>query len=230
MRTLALLFVLAITGSIVSCARLDNGSQQDKQSTIHTMDQEKTAATKAPTVVFMGNSITQSWPDFTPGFWSKPAYINRGIGGQTTDELLDRFERDVIEVEPDAVVILAGTNDIAQNNGPVPLEAVRDNIIEMCQQADEHGIRVILCSILPAMDYPWRPGLEPAEKIVRVNAWLRAYAKEMEISYVDFHSKMSDDQNGMIPELAYDGVHPNENGYQLMVEILKNAETDLFGG
>jgi len=230
MRIFKALVLIAIIGNTASCDSHANGDQQPKITTTQTMGQQKPDTTKEQKVVFMGNSITQSWPNFTPDFWSNSAFINRGIGGQTTDEILKRFERDVIDIQPDVVVILAGTNDIAQNNGPVPLEVVRDNIIEMCRQAARHDNRVVLCSILPALDYPWRPGLKPAEKIIRVNAWLRSYAKEQDISYVDFHSEMSDDQHGMIPELASDGVHPNENGYRLMIKVLRTAETDLFGG
>ena len=175
----------------------------------------------------MGNSIIQAWPNYTPDFWDQ-SKINRGIGGQTTDEMLERFERDVINPGPDVTVILAGTNDIAQNNGPVPLEVVRDNIFEMCRRAHDRDIRVILCSVLPAHDYPWHPGLKPAEKIVRLNRWLREYAAVNDITYIDFHSRMANPDNGMITDLAYDGVHPNEKGYQLMVAILKAAEPDLF--
>src|SRR6188472_941703 len=128
-------------------------------------------------VVFMGNSITQAWaPSFPTMFPGKP-YVDRGISGQTTPQMLVRFRQDVIALKPRVVVILAGTNDIAGNTGPSTLEMIEDNIASMSELAQANGIRVVLCSVLPVFDYPWKPGLEPAPKIVALNTWIRTYAK-----------------------------------------------------
>ena len=168
--------------------------------------------------VFMGNSITEGWARMRPGFFADN--IGRGISGQTSAEMLARFRPDVIELAPKAVVILAGTNDIAQNNGPIELENVMDNIASMCELARLHNIRVLLCSVLPAAAFPWREGIEPADSIIRLNAMIEAYARENGIEYVDYHSRMKDGRNGLPPEYSKDGVHPNPEGYRVMEGII----------
>ncbi len=174
-------------------------------------------------VVFMGNSITEGWaPHFPTHFPGKP-YVGRGIGGQTTPQMLVRFRQDVIALHPAAVVILAGTNDIAGNTGPSTLEMIQDNLASMTELAMAHGIRVVLSSVLPVHDYPWRPGLEPAPRIVALNAWIRRYAAERGAVYLDYHSAMADARQGMRDGLAYDGVHPNEAGYRLMAQLAERA-------
>jgi lysophospholipase L1-like esterase len=174
-------------------------------------------------VVFMGNSITEGWNRyFASEFPGKP-YINRGISGQTTPQMLVRFRQDVVALRPKAVVILAGTNDIAGNTGPSTLEMIEDNLADMSEIANANGIRVVLCSVLPVYDYPWRPGLEPAQKIVTLNAWMRRYADSTGNVYVDYHSAMRDDRNGMRADLASDGVHPNEKGYQIMAPLVEQG-------
>ena len=135
--------------------------------------------------VFMGNSITEGWARMRPVFFADNGYIGRGISGQTSAEMLARFRPDVIELAPKAVVILAGTNDIAQNNGPIELENVMDNIASMCELARLHNIRVLLCSVLPAAAFPWREGIEPADSIIRLNAMIEAYARENGIERAD---------------------------------------------
>ena len=172
-------------------------------------------------IVFMGNSITEGWPKYDPELWENSSLINRGISGQTTAQMLIRFRQDVIDLEPDAVVILAGTNDIAQNGGPVSLEFIRDNIFSMCELAAANEIEVVLCAIVPAGDYPWRPGLEPAEKIVRINNWLEEYARKKGHLFVDYHKAMATSDNAIIEDYAYDGVHPNAKGYKVMLKALK---------
>lgn len=166
--------------------------------------------------VFMGNSITEGWARMRPGFFTDNGYIGRGISGQTSAEMLARFRPDVIELTPKTVVILAGTNDIARNNGPIELENVMDNIASMCELARFHNIRVLLCSVLPATAFPWREGIEPADSIIRLNAMIEAYARDNGIEYVDYHSRMKDDRNGLPPEYSKDGVHPNPEGYRVM--------------
>lgn len=172
-------------------------------------------------VVFMGNSITEGWKKYFPDEFGGKPYINRGIGGQTTPQMLVRFRQDVIALRPAAVVILAGTNDIAGNTGPSTLEMIEDNLASMADLARVHGIGVVLCSILPVYDYPWRQGLEPAPKIMAVNAWMKRYADSTGAVYVDYHSAMRDDRNGMRADLASDGVHPNETGYKIMVPLVE---------
>ncbi|HZI43120.1 MAG TPA: SGNH/GDSL hydrolase family protein [Gemmatimonadaceae bacterium] len=174
-------------------------------------------------VVFMGNSITEGWKKyFADQFPGKP-YVNRGIGGQTTPQMLIRFRQDVIALQPKVVVILAGTNDIAGNTGPSTVEMIEDNLASMADIARVNGVRVVLCSVLPVYDYPWRPGLEPAPKIVALNAWMKHYADSTGSVYVDYHSAMRDERNGMRPELASDGVHPNEAGYRIMAPLVEQG-------
>lgn len=174
-------------------------------------------------VVFMGNSITEGWaPLFQALFPGKP-YVGRGIGGQTTPQMLVRFRQDVIALEPKVVVILAGTNDIARNTGPSTLAMIEDNIASMAELARANGIRVVLSSVLPVYDYPWKPGLEPAQKIIDLNAWLRDYAARNGDVYLDYHSVMQDERHGLKRELTYDGVHLNEAGYRVMAPLAERA-------
>lgn len=170
-------------------------------------------------VVFMGNSITEGWaPLFDSLFPGKP-YVGRGISGQTTPQMLVRFRRDVIALKPKVVVILGGTNDIAGNTGPSTLEMIEDNLASMTELAKASGIRVVLVSVLPVADYPWRRGLDPAPKIVALNAWIRDYAKRMGETYLDLHTPMADEHQGMKGALTADGVHPNAAGYALMSKL-----------
>lgn len=177
-------------------------------------------------VVFMGNSITESWPHRSKEFWNNKNYICRGISGQVSAQMLLRFRNDVVDLEPEIVVILAGTNDIAQNRGFVPLEKIADNIKSMAEMADYHGIKVILCSVLPAIDFPWRPGLKPADKIVDLNDMLKEYSDSKGIPWVDYYSAMVDDQKGLqVPAFTSedDLVHPNEAGYKVMEKLIVKA-------
>ena len=168
-------------------------------------------------VVFMGDSITQGWK-LDEAFPGKP-YLNRGISGQTTPQMLVRFRQDVIDLKPKVVVILAGTNDIAGNTGPMTLEQTEGNLASMAELAAANGIRVVLCSVLPAFDYHWAPGLQPAPKIAQVNAWLREYAAQKGYVYVDFYSVMKDDRGGLPATLSGDGVHPLPAGFAVMTTL-----------
>lgn len=174
-------------------------------------------------VVFMGNSITEGWPNKDPEYFENPSYINRGIGGQTTPQMLLRFRADVIDLQPKLVIILAGTNDIAGNTGPMTLEQIRDNIISMAELAKVNGIQVIISSVLPAYDYVWRPGLEPNIKIPKLNAMLKDYAENNGFLYLDYFTAMADDRNGLPKELAEDGVHPTKKGYMIMRNLAEDA-------
>lgn len=174
-------------------------------------------------VVFMGNSITQGWIEKVPKFFENRPYINRGISGQTTPQMLVRFRQDVINLYPKVVVILAGTNDIAGNTGPSTLEMIEDNIHSMTELAQSNGIQVVLCSVLPAFDYKWKPGLEPAGKIVELNRRIKKYAETHGAVYCDYFSAMADERNGLPESLSGDGVHPNPEGYALMAPIAETA-------
>ena len=149
-------------------------------------------------IVFMGDSITEGWHFGAPNgvFASKP-YVNRGISGQTTPQMALRFHQDVIALQPKVVAILAGTNDIAGNTGPMTLEDTENNLAAMAEMATANHIRVVLCSILPAFDYPWQPGLTPAPKIDAINAWMKDYAAQHGYVYVDYHSAMKDARDGL---------------------------------
>ena len=177
-----------------------------------------------PDVVFMGNSITEGWVYQSPDFFEGNNYVGRGIGGQVTHQMVLRFRADVIELNPIAVVILAGTNDIAQNSGPVSLEEIMDNIVSMVEMAQANGIIPILCSVLPAKDYPWKPGMNPLENIPKLNGMIKAYTTQNKLKYVDYFEAMQDGSGGMkVPEhtTADDLVHPNKAGYAIMEQTLQ---------
>jgi acyl-CoA thioesterase I len=177
-------------------------------------------------VVFMGDSITEGWgmkaTATSPGrgeFFPGKPYINRGISGQTTPQMLVRFRQDVVLLKPKAVVLLAGTNDIAGNTGKETLEEIGNNIASMSEIARANGVRVVLCSVLPASDFSWHKGLEPAPKIKALNAWMKEYAAKNGFVYVDYYSSMANSEGGLKAELSPDGVHPNKAGYDLMAPL-----------
>ena len=180
-------------------------------------------------VVFMGNSITEMWKDANPDFFEENPYVNRGIGGQTTPQMLLRFRQDVIDLHPKAVVILAGTNDIAGNTGPMTLEQIHNNILSMVELAKANGIKPIVCSVLPAFDYPWRPGLQPNIKIPKLNNMLKAMAESQGVMYLDYFSEMADDRNGLPSALTTDEVHVTKEGYSVMERMVKNAIEQTLG-
>lgn len=174
-------------------------------------------------VVFMGNSITIGWLAHYPEYFQNKPYINRGIGGQTTPQMLLRFRQDVVALNPRVVVLLAGTNDIAGNTGPSTLEMIMDNIKGMIEIALANKIEVVVASVLPAADYPWKPGCDPHLKIPELNSMIKDTAEELNLVYLDYFSAMKDEHNGMRAELASDGVHPNKKGYQLMAPLTEAA-------
>jgi acyl-CoA thioesterase I len=172
-------------------------------------------------VVFLGDSITEFWP-LSDSFPGKP-YVNRGISGQTTPQILLRFRQDVIALQPKVVVILAGTNDIAENTGPTTLEAIEDNLVSMVELAQKNGIQVVVSSLLPAAGYPWRPEIQPVEKIRVLNAWIKEYAAQARLVFLDYHAAMVGEKPGLKQELSEDGVHPNHAGYAVMAPLAENA-------
>ena len=177
--------------------------------------------TVAPKAVLMGDSITDGWPFADPEFFSDNNFVGRGISGQVTNQMLLRFRQDVIDLHPKYVVILAGTNDIAENSGKIDIEKTFGNIVSMCDLARANGIKPIICSVIPAASFYWRPSVtDAAEKIAQFNTMLEEYAKANKIKYVDYHSAMKDERGGLPQNLANDGVHPTREGYDIMKNLL----------
>ncbi len=177
--------------------------------------------TTSPRVVFMGDSITDFWVDADPDFFKSNNFLGRGISGQTTSHMLVRFRRDVIDHHPKYVVILAGTNDVAKNLGEIAPENSLGNIISMCEIARANKIKPIICSILPCNFFYWRPEVKGQEKdIIELNKLLKEYAESAKIPYVDYHSAMKDEKDGLPKKYADDGCHPNKEGYAKMKEII----------
>ena len=174
-------------------------------------------------IVFMGNSITESWSIIQPEFFNNRPYINRGISGQTTPQMLIRFRPDVIDLDPSLVLILAGINDIAENTGPSKVENIAGNIISMAELAKSNGIEVIICSILPAKDFPWNPKINPRPKVSAVNNIIQDYAEENNMIFLDYYRSMVDENEGLIEQYGADPVHPNLAGYKVMSDLAEKA-------
>ena len=179
-------------------------------------------------IVFIGNSITQGWKNFMPEMFDNQTFINRGISGQTSTEMLVRFRTDVINLKPKVVVILAGTNDIAGNTLFRGLEIVAGNISSMAELASQNNIKVILCSVLPAADFPWRKGKNPDIKIPLLNQLIKDYAQKKGFYYLDYYNLMNDGNNGLKKDYGNDGVHPNMNGYKLMQKMVLDAISNIL--
>ena len=174
-------------------------------------------------VVFMGNSITEAWLASDSGFFVSRHYIDRGISGQTTPQMLVRFRQDVLDLRPSVVVILGGVNDIAENTGPTTLEAIAGNLESMVELARANGIAVVLCSVLPAADFPWHHGLQPAPKIAALNGMLRSYAAAHHVVFVNYYPAMVDEHGGLKAVFTTDGVHPNVAGYRVMEPLVEQG-------
>lgn len=174
-------------------------------------------------VVFMGNSITEKWSKYDSAFWAENPYVNRGISGQVSSQMLLRFRPDVIELQPTVVIISAGTNDIAQNQGPTTLEQIAGNIFSMAELAKAHNIKVVLAAVLPADSYRWRPEIKPADSIVKLNKLIKKYAKQNNIVYLDYYSPMVNKNKGLKKEYGRDSVHPSTVGYKVMEPMVKSA-------
>lgn len=174
-------------------------------------------------VIFMGNSITEGWINQDPEFFKNNKYLNRGIGGQTTPQMLVRFREDIINLKPKVVVILAGINDIAENTGPSKIENVAGNIMSMAELARMHGIKPILCTVLPAKAFPWHPSVNPIEPVIKLNALLKEYARANHLAFVDYYSAVVDTDKSFKKDLAMDGVHPNLAGYKIMEPLVQQA-------
>jgi lysophospholipase L1-like esterase len=176
------------------------------------------ALTRPPKVVFIGDSITESWVRGDPQLF-RDGVIGRGISGQTSPQILLRFFQDVIELRPRVVHIMAGTNDIAGNTGPTTEQDFKNNIIAMIDLAHAHHINVAVASVLPASSFSWKPGLKPAATIIELNGWLRSYAQKSRARYVDYYAVLADSQGGFKTNLSNDGVHPNRDGYATMKKL-----------
>lgn len=174
-------------------------------------------------VVFLGDSITDRWGRKVGTFFPGEPYINRGISGQTTPQMLIRFQQDVVHLHPQAVIVLAGTNDIAQNTGPSTPEMIEDNLASMAAIARHYGIKMIIASILPAARYPWRPKVNGVQEIRDINRWLKSFCEQNRLVYLDYYSALVDDAGGMRPGLSSDGVHPTARGYEIMAPLAAAA-------
>lgn len=184
----------------------------------------KRPSRKEKRVVFIGNSITDNWTrDHGSFFEANPSYVNRGISGQTSAQMLLRFRPDVIELKPKAVIISAGTNDIAGNRGSISLKRIAGNIFSMAELAKANNIKVVLASVLPATSYSWSASVEPADKIIELNKLIKAYARKNSIVYLDYYTPMVNDEKGLVKELGRDTVHPNAKGYDVMEPLVQKA-------
>jgi lysophospholipase L1-like esterase len=213
MKTRILLSILLVASTMVS-------AQKDWANFRRYENANKTALKDAD-AVFMGNSITDNWYHSDSAFFKSNNLIGRGIGGQTTSEMLVRFRADVINLKPKAVVILAGTNDIAENNGYISLENIMGNLKSMADLAKAHKIKVLMCTVMPVYKYPWRPEIsEPSIKIQKLNAMIKAYCQKHKFTFVDFYAPFVDERGGMPVKYAADGVHPNLDCYKIMEQIV----------
>lgn len=204
---------------LAMCFSIAGASAQD-WAKFFKYEEANAQVNQKPKVVFMGDSITEGWANEDPEFFTANNFLGRGISGQTTSHMLVRFRRDVIDLSPEYVFILAGTNDIAKNNGDITHDNIVGNIMSMCELAKVHGIIPVICSVLPADRYRWREGMTPAQDIVRLNQMLKSYADTAKIMYVDFHSVMRNDNDGLPEEYAPDGVHPSMAGFKVMEKIV----------
>lgn len=218
------IFVLMIFAIIFSNVHAQKEKEDWPNLARYKADNESILATNNfPDIVFMGNSITQGWGKERPEFFKENNIANRGIGGQTTPQMLIRFTPDVIDLKPQVVVILAGTNDVAGNTGIASEKMITDNLKAMAQLAKANGIKVVLSSILPVYQYAWRKEVKPVEKIAAVNKWIKQYAKENGHVYLDYFPAMADQRDGLKAAYSGDGVHPNEQGFITMEPLVLKA-------
>ena len=209
-----LTFIIILFSTMSKAQDFANFGKYQKQN------QEVISQNIVPNSVLMGDSITEGWFSTDPEFFTKNNFVGRGIGGQVTSQMLVRFREDVIKLKPKRVIILAGTNDIAENQGPISFDKVFGNIVSMAELAKANHIKVVLCSVLPAYDFPWRKDMKPADKVIALNKMIKDYAQKNNITYVDYHNALKNEKNGLPKEIAEDGIHPNKSGYEKMEAIL----------
>ena len=179
-------------------------------------------------VVYMGDSITDSWIDASPDFFAENSYTDRGISGQTSPQMLLRFRQDVIDLKPKVMVLLCGINDIAGNTGPSTIEMIEDNIQSMSELAEANNIKVVLCSLLPSIYVFWKPGLNPAASVAALNQWISDYAFQKHFAYVDYYTALAGDKRDLKEPYSKDGLHPNPAGYKVMEGLVKVAVDKLL--
>ena len=223
-----LLAFLLLTFSLIT--KNSNAQNHEKVNTWANFEQFKNENNKLSRlkngeerVVFLGNSITIGWQETHPEFFENKTYVNRGISGQTTPQMLVRFYADVIDIQATTVVILAGTNDIAGNTGPMSIDMILNNIKSMTDIALANNVKVILCSVLPAYDYPWSPNKNPNIKIPKLNSKIKKYAIETGVHYLDYFKALDNGNNGIDKEFSYDGVHLTLEGYKVLEPLVENA-------
>lgn len=186
------------------------------------------AITSSPMVIFMGDSVTDFWAEYRPSFFSDHNYLGRGIGGQTVEHMVVRFQQDVVDLHPKVVVILAGINDIAQNNGPISLENIVACIKTMCEIAKANNIVPIVCSILPCDKFFWNKEAKPAQDVIALNKLLKAYTDKARITYADYHTPMGLPDGSLPLNYSEDGCHPTVEGYIKMEEIIQPVITETL--
>ena len=219
--------MMLMSFALMVCANM--GAQDKDWGNLQRYAQQNAEVRQLPqeqrSVVFMGNSITENWARMRPQFFSSNGYVGRGISGQTSYQFVVRFRQDVIDLQPQVVVINVATNDVAENTGPYDEDRTMGNIMTMVELAQAHGIKVILTSTLPAAKFGWRPQItDAAEKIARLNKRIEAYANEKDITYVDYYAKMvKGEQRALNPAYSKDGVHPTVAGYEVMEPMIKKA-------
>lgn len=217
--------LILFVATLLASSALSFG-QQNEWADFSRYEQANKTITIKPNVVFMGNSITDRWPNTHPEFFTDNNYIGRGIGGQVTAQMLVRFRADVINLKPKVVVILGGINDIAQNNGFNTVEHIFENIVSMTELAKANKIKVVICSVLPVLPSivnSWQKEINPIQTVDDLNSKLKEYAKKNKIAYADFFSVMVDERQGLKKEYQYDEVHPNMAGYVVMEEVIQNV-------
>lgn len=235
-RGLLLAGIFLPLASVLFCqndrSKSDSKKTEDWADLARYREADKALSSPAPgedRVVFMGDSITDFWGRI-PGstFFPGKPYINRGISGQTTPQMLIRFWPDVVALQPKVVVILAGTNDLAGNTGPMTLQDTENNLMSMTGIALQNHIHVVLASVTPAIAFPWRPGSAPAAKIRTLNSWIKEYATKENLVYLNYYSALANSEGGMKANLSKDGVHPNVAGYNTMAPLAEQAITQAL--
>lgn len=216
--------IISAAAATLACVCAASAIDAQEWANYARYESDNMSVEKRPVAVLMGDSITEGWFAQDPQFFMDNNFAGRGISGQVTPQMLLRFQRDVVELKPKFVVILAGTNDVARNSGAISPEDIMRNIASMCEIAAANKIRPVLCSVLPACEYKWNPGIKDvAKQIEELNALIKEYAKKNKILYVDYHKEMADERGGLPPELSPDEVHPNLEGYKVMEGILLKA-------
>lgn len=237
MITRIVLFGLLITSGSLFAQQVENNKKEDFSDDWAALSKYKKQndSLNAPSkgekrVVFLGSSIFEFWKEKDPQYFSNHPYIDRGISGQISPQLLIRFRQDVINLKPKAVIILAGSNDLAGNRGHVSNETVLDNIKSMAELAQKNKIKVILCKYLPIYEYPWNKSLKGvAEQIISLNNAIVSYANANRFIVLDYWTPLKDERNGQKAELTEDGVHPNLAGYKVMETVTEIAIEKAIG-